>query len=250
MTSTASDTPKSDLLDTVITAYGDLDRWRSLDRLTAKVSAGGVLWGLKGQPGILKDYTLTLTPNLQSATLAPFAAPDLRATYTPERVAIETVDGRLVEERTNPRASFSGHTLQTPWDRLHAAYFAGYAMWTYLTEPFTFAEPGFCTVELEPWEEDGETWRRLQVSFPERIATHNRVQTYYIDAQGLIRRHDYRPDVLGPAETDSAHYGWGHQVFDGFVFATHRRVYPTDENGRKVAEPVIISIDLEDIALS
>jgi len=27
-------------------------------------------------------------------------------------------------------------------------------------------------------------------------------------------------------------------------------VHPTDENGRKVAEPVIISIDLEDIALS
>ena len=51
MTSTASDTLKSDLLDTVISAYGDLDRWRSLDRLTAKVSAGGVLWGLKGQPG-------------------------------------------------------------------------------------------------------------------------------------------------------------------------------------------------------
>ena len=82
MTSTASDRPKSDLLDTVITAYGDLDRWRSLDQLTAKVSAGGVLWGLKGQPGILTDYTLTLTPNLQSDTLAPFAAPDLRAAGT------------------------------------------------------------------------------------------------------------------------------------------------------------------------
>ena len=53
MTGTASDRPKSDLLDTVITAHGDLDRWRSLERLTAKVSAGGVLWGLKGQPGIL-----------------------------------------------------------------------------------------------------------------------------------------------------------------------------------------------------
>ena len=153
MTSTASVTPKSDLLDTVIAAYGDLDRWRSLDRLTAKVSAGGVLWGLKGQPGILTDYTLTLTPNVQSDTLAPFAG-HFRATYTPERVAIETVDGRLVEERTNPRASFAGHTLQTPWDRLHAAYFAGYAMWTYLTEPFTFAEPGFSTVELEPRSEE------------------------------------------------------------------------------------------------
>jgi hypothetical protein len=250
MTSTAPETHKSDLLDTVITAHGDLDRWRSLDQLTAKVSAGGVLWGLKGQPRILKDYTLTLTPNLQSATMAPFAAPDLRATYTPERVAIETVDGQLVEERANPRTSFSGHTLQTPWDRLHAAYFAGYAMWNYLTEPFVFAEPGFSTVELEPWEEHGETWRRLQVTFPQHIATHSRVQTYYIDAHGLIRRHDYRVDVLGPAETDSAHYTWGHQTFDGFVFPTHHSVHPTDKNGRKVAEPVIISIDLEDIALS
>jgi hypothetical protein len=211
MTSTASDTPESDLLDTVITAHGDLDRWSSLDQLTAQVSAGGVLWGLKGQPGILKDYTITLTPNRQSATLAPFAEPDLRTTYTPERVAIETVDGRLVEERTNPRASFRGHTLQTPWDRLHAAYFAGYAMWNYLTEPFTWAEPGFST---------------------------------------LIRRHDYFVDILGPAETVSAHYTWGHQTFDRFVFPTHHSVQPTDANGRKVAEPVIISIDVEDIALS
>ena len=53
MTSNTLDTSKSDLLDTVITVHGDLDRWRSLDQLTAKVSAGGVLWGLKGQPGIL-----------------------------------------------------------------------------------------------------------------------------------------------------------------------------------------------------
>ena len=250
MTSNTLDTSKSDLLDTVIVAHGNLNRWRSLHQLTAKVSAGGVLWGLKGQPGILKDYTITLSPNLQSATLAPFAAPDLRTTYTPDRVAIETVDGRLVEERTNPRASFSGHTLQTPWDRLHAAYFAGYAMWNYLTEPFTWAEPGFSTIELEPWQEDGETWRRLQVTFPERIATHSRVQTYYIDAQGLIRRHDYFVDILGPAETESAHYTWGHEIFDGFVFPTHHSVHPTDENGRKVAEPVIIAIDVEDIALS
>jgi hypothetical protein len=92
MTSTASDAPESDLLDTVITAYGDLDRWRSLQRLTATVSAGGALWGLMGQPGILDHYTLTLTPNLQSATMAPFAEPDLRATYTPDQ------NGRKVAE--------------------------------------------------------------------------------------------------------------------------------------------------------
>ena len=73
---------------------------------------------------------------------------------------------------------------------------------------------------------------------------------HYIDAQGLIRRHDYFVDILGPAETESAHYTWGHQTFDGFVFPTHHSVHPTDNKGRKVAEPVIISIDVEDIALS
>ena len=32
------------------------------------------------------------------------------------------------------------------------AYFVGTAMWTYLTQPFTFTLPGFDTSELEPWQ--------------------------------------------------------------------------------------------------
>ena len=59
MTSTASNTSKADLLDFVIAAYGDLDRWRSLEQLTANVSDGGALWGIKGQPGILEDIALS-----------------------------------------------------------------------------------------------------------------------------------------------------------------------------------------------
>ena len=34
---------------------------------------------------------------------------------------------RVVAERENPRTSFSGHTLQSPWDPLDRAYFNGYA---------------------------------------------------------------------------------------------------------------------------
>ncbi|MFJ7228713.1 hypothetical protein ACIQVF_04105 [Streptomyces tendae] len=240
----------SDLLDTVVTAHGGLDRWRSATRLTAQVQAGGALWGLKGQPGVLDRYTISLDPHRQAATLAPFAEPGLRAVYTPDRVALETADGRVTEERVRPRESFAGHTLETPWDRLHAAYFAGYAMWTYLTEPFLFAEPGFTATEIEPWEEDGETWRRLEVTFPEHIATHSRVQTYYIDAEGLVRRHDYRPDVFGAADRDSAHYTYDHRTVDGLVLPTRRSVHLTDEHNRKVAEPVIISIGLTDITVS
>ncbi|GGY97943.1 hypothetical protein ACH5AJ_32775 [Streptomyces rochei] len=240
----------SDLLDTVVTARGGLDRWRSVTRLTAEVQAGGALWGLKNQPGVLDRYTISVDLHRQAATLAPFAESGLRAVYTPGRVALETPDGRVAEERVRPRESFAGHTLETPWDRLHAAYFAGYAMWTYLTEPFLFAEPGFIATEIEPWEENGETWRRLEVTFPDHIATHSRIQTYYIDAEGLIRRHDYRPDVFGAADRESAHYTYDHRTVDGLVFPARRSVHLTDEHNRKVAEPVIISIDLTDITVS
>jgi hypothetical protein len=240
----------SDLLNTVIAAYGGLDRWRAASTLTAQVSAGGVLWGLKGQPGILDHYTIEIELHQQSVTLTPIAEPGLRASYTPDRVAIETLKGEFVEERTGPRAAFTGHILETPWDRLHAAYFAGYAMWNYLTEPYLFAEPGFTTAELEPWTENGETWRRLQVEFPDHIATHHKVQTYYVDALGLVRRHDYIPDVLGPAERASAHYTWDHRTVDGLIFPTKRSVHLTDESNQKVPEPVIITIGLSSIALS
>ena len=78
----------------------------------------------------------------------------------------------MLEIRDNPRAAFAGHTNETPWDLLHAAYFDGYAVWTYLTQPFLYRYPGFLATEIEPWEEDGEVWRRLKVRFPDSIASH------------------------------------------------------------------------------
>ena len=240
----------TDLQDIAIAAHGDIERWRSYDRLTARVINGGALWEIKGQGDVLGHYTASIELHRQFASHTPFGGEGLRSHFTPERVAVETTEGVVVQERINPRGAFAGHVLDTPWDRLHAAYFTGYAMWNYLTEPFSFTEPGFEFAELEPWQEDGETWRRLQVTFPEHLVTHTRVQTYYIDDRGLIRRHDYHPDVLGPSDRDSAHYSWDHKEFDGFVFPTKRSVHLTDENGRKVPEPVVVSIELDDIALS
>jgi hypothetical protein len=41
--------------------------------------------------------------------------------------------------------------------------------------------------ELEPWQEAGETWRRLKVHFPTDIATHSTEQTLYFDQKGLLK---------------------------------------------------------------
>ena len=73
--------------------------------------------------------------------------------FTPERVAIQTTAGDVVEELGQPRASFAGHTLQPPWTSLQLAHFAGTAMWTCLTQPFSFALSGFETTELDPGQE-------------------------------------------------------------------------------------------------
>jgi hypothetical protein len=98
-------------------------------------------------------------------------AVDVRhSSFTPERVAIENGDGTVLEALDRPRASFAGYTLETPWSTLQLAYFVGTAMWTYLTQPFTFAMPGFQTGELGPWDEPEQQWRRLSVIWPSYLA--------------------------------------------------------------------------------
>jgi hypothetical protein len=176
----------TDLAIRAMDAHGGLERWRQLKTISARLLQGGVLWKLKGQEGVLDDVHVTVDLRQEWASHRPFGQPDRRSSFQPDRVAIETSNGDVVEERANPRESFRGHKFDTPWDSLQLAYFAGYAMWTYMNTPFLFALPGVETEELESWQENGEAWRRLKVTFPERIATHSTEQTFYFDRQGLL----------------------------------------------------------------
>src|SRR3546814_19347500 len=74
-------------------------------------------------------------------------------------------------------------------------YFASYAMWSYLTAPFSLALPGVQLWDIDPIEENGETWRGLRAVMPEGIATHSRAQEFYFGAAGLLRRQDYTLDI-------------------------------------------------------
>ena len=94
---------------------------------------------------------------------------DERWIFTPNLVWIERRDSTIVEERSDPRAAFAGHVRETPWDRLHLTYFLGYAVWNYLTAPFLFARAGFAARELEAHVECRETWRVLEVTYPDDV---------------------------------------------------------------------------------
>ena len=187
----------NDLLENVIEAHGGLKRWNQLNGVSARLIQGGALWALKGQPGILDDVVVTARLHQERASHRPFGAADRRSSFTPERVAIENGDGTVLEALDQPRASFAGHTPETPWSTIQLAYFVGTAMWTYLTQPFTFAMPGFQTGELEPWDEAGQRWRRLRVAWPSYLATHSTEQKLYFDDEGLLARHDYDVEISG-----------------------------------------------------
>lgn len=233
------------LVQDTIDAHGGLERWQTFEYVSAHLRNGGVLWPLKHQHGTLDDVRVRCALHREWTSHSPFVEPTWRTSFEPHRVAIETTDGRVVEERRCPRDSFAGHRLDTPWDRLQLAYFAGYAMWTYLTTPFLFATDGVATEELPEWRENGETWRLLRVTFPAGIITHSTEQTFYVGADGLLRRHDYDADVLGGSPV--AHYIDGYTEISGIQVPTKRKVLPRQPDGTSVPEPVIVSIDLSDV---
>jgi len=229
-----------------IDAHGGLERWNCFTTLSAHLIQGGALWAAKGKAGVLADVTVTVGIHEEKASHWPFGSPDRRSRFEPQRVAIEDSDGNVLEELLHPRDSFKGHAAL--WSDLQLAYFAGYAIWTYLNIPFLLAGLGVESEEVEPWQESGETWRRLNVRFPADIATHSTEQTLYLDRQGLLRRQDYTVEIDGTA--GAAHYVYDHKEFSGIVFPTKRRVFRRQPDGRPAPEPLIISIDLDRIVLS
>jgi hypothetical protein len=237
----------SPLVASIIEAHGGLERWRSFTSLSAHLIQGGALWGLKGAAGLLDDTCVTIDLTRQEASHAPFGDARRRTRFTPELVEILSTDGQVLERLPNPRASFEGHGLETPWSEPQLAYFAGVAMWTYLTIPFLLAHEGVRSEEIDPWIKDGEHWRRLRVEFAPGIATHSRIQTLYVDDQFLLKRHDYDVKIAG--NTPGAHFISDYRMVQGVQFPTRRRIYPRQPDGTAVAEPLVVSIDIDSILL-
>lgn len=238
----------SRLKDFVIEAHGGLPRWQQFEEVSADLDQGGALWGLKGHPRTLENTSVTVGLTRQWASHSPFGSKGRRSRFQPGRVALENGDGAVLEELLEPRQSFAGHTLQTPWTDLQLAYFAGCAMWTYLTMPFLLAWPGVETEELEPWPTDSGDWRRLAVRFPRTIATHSTLQTLYFDGDGLLKRHDYNVEIAG--NTPGAHLVSDYVEVSGIRFPTRRRIYGRQPDDSFSTKTLVVSIDLSNIRLS
>ena len=236
----------NDLLSTAIKAHGGMDRWSTVTSVEITASITGAIWHVKGKPDVLKSVVMTADTGSERLTTV-FPGQDKQSVFEPDRVVIERADGTPAEARDDPEASFAGQKLDTPWDDIHVAYFSGEALWTYLNTPFLYARDDFGTEEIAPVEADGETWRRLKVTFPDTVKSHTREQIFCFGADGLLRRHDYTVDILGGGT--GLNYATDYQDIDGIIFPMTRRVYAYTGDYQLVPEPVLVAIDIADVKL-
>jgi hypothetical protein len=236
----------NDLLESAVAAHGGLDRWNKITAITVNASITGALWQVKGKVDALEDVRFEADTKRQLLTM-DYVGLDKQSVFEPHRVVIQRRDGTVIDARDEPERSFDGHQLETPWDDLHLTYFTGEALWTYLTMPFLYTWPGFVTEEIAPIEVDGETWRRLKVTFPERIKSHTREQISCFGPDGLLRRHDFTIDIIGGAP--GMLYATDYRDGDGIIIPTTRRGYAWQGDYQLIPEPLLVGIDMGEITI-
>jgi hypothetical protein len=236
----------NDLLETALAAHGGLDRWRQITTIRVAASITGAIWFVKSQGDYLKNGVMTADTK-RERMVTDFPGQDKRFVFQPSQLVMERADGSPIEVRENPEDAFAGHQRETPWDDLHVAYFQGEALWTYLTTPFLYTYDGFLTEELPSIQVNGETWRRLKVTFPEYVKSHSREQISCFGPDGLLRRHDYTVDILGGAT--GLNYASEYRTVGGIVIPAKRRIYAYEGDYQPVMEPLLVAIDMQEITV-
>ena len=236
------------LLVEILDAHGGADRWREYAKVDATIVSGGGFFALKG---VVQDSTprrMAVWLHEERSSVTPYGAADQRTMFTPDRIAIEKLDGTLVAERLAPRDSFAGHQMNTPWDPLHRAYFNGEALYTYLTTPFLLAMSDVRVEEIEPWKEGPETWRVLRAYLPGSIETHCLVQDFFFGDDLMLRRHDYQVNIAGgfaAAQLTSEYREAG-----GIWLPTRRRAYTRGADRRPILDMLMVYIDISEVEFS
>jgi hypothetical protein len=238
--------PENALLAQVIDVHGGLERWNERERVDATIVSGGGFFPLKGVIQDSEPRRMSVCLHEERSSVLPYGAPDQRTMFTRERIAIEKLDGTVVAERRDPRDSFAGHQMSTPWDELHRAYFNGEALWTYLTTPFLLAIEGVVVEETEPWSEGNETWRVVRAHFPGTVETHSLVQDFFFGHDFRLRRHDYSVNIAGGFAASQLTSDY--IVADGIHLPTKRRAYTRGPRRRPILDMLMVSIDISEVS--
>jgi hypothetical protein len=236
-----------ELAERAIAGHGGMEAWeRAGHDIAVRLSAGGFAFASKLQGHAVRGVDVRVATQGQSVVFEPYPVAGRRGLLVDGgEVRIETEAGAVTDARANARQAFGGLRHRLWWDRLDILYFGTQAIWTYISTPFVFMREGYELSELEPWDEQGERWRRLAVTFPRDVHTHSREQIFYIDASGVIRRHDYTAEPFGDW-AKAAHYCYEHRDFDGLLLPVRRLVYPRRADNTPRSRPRLVWIEVSE----
>jgi len=234
---------------TVIDAHGGLETLEPARQRLGTLDPGRRVLGAQGSGGSPRRRRR----HGESARRASLAPP-IRRGRPAQRVHIRTSRDR--DRRRNRRRSprpaaglvLPGQTAETPWSMPQLAYFVGCAMWTYLTQPFTFTMPDFGPVSWSRGMKRGSAGSGCTLpgratsppTAPNRRCTSRRRPA----GTPRLRRRDQRRQraqrTTSPTTTRSRASGSPPTIGSS-------RVTP---DGQSLDEPLIVSIDLSEIAFT
>jgi hypothetical protein len=236
------------LLDNALKACGGLERWNRFDRFEAHVSIGGSYLASKVDATNLKEIVVSGNTRFQAAEVVGMLDRSGRGLCRANWVGIENHSGLIAAQQSVTPEDFAKLGSRAHWTELDVVYYCGISIWNFINCPFLLAESGFKIGEIAPLDADGEVWRRLHVTFPDRIATEACEQILYFDFRNRHRRTDYLCSAL--TANTVAHFLNAHQDFSEIVIPTLRRSRFVDRDGFISQEGVPFDIEIFDLIFS
>ena len=236
------------LLDSALKACGGLERWKRFERFEVHVSIGGSYLASKVDATNLKEIVVSGNTRFQAAEVVGMLDRSRRGLCRMNWVGIENHSGTIAAQQSVAPEDFAKLGSKARWTELDVVYYCGISVWNFINCPFFLTENGFKTGEIAPLDTDGELCRRLQFTFPNRIATEACEQILYFDSGNQHRRTDYlRSDLTA---NSVAHFLSAHQDFSGIVIPTLRRSRFVDREGFIMQEVIPFDIEIFDLILS
>ncbi len=221
-----------DTAQRVLDAYGGGVFWSEVGKIPLRVSAKGMAFRMKWRPAMVEVPVVISVrdPHVRFSSTRDDGEVEV---FDGDEVRIER-NGQLLEQRRNPRQHFPGGRRALWWDRLDQIYFAGYALWNYVTFPALFLRDDVEWIEIKP--------HTLQARFADSVPTHSQVQQFHIDPDThLLVQHDYTAEVFG-SWAKAANVILEHQTYNEIPFGVRRRVTPRRANGSAAPFPILVDI--------
>ena len=186
------------LLEKAIARHGGLGAYAAFGIVSFRPrELRGLLPKLKG---LGKTFQLPpridVAPRDHRAVFHDYPTPGRRGLYSNGKVALLDDNGAMAETHAEIRTTFVG---------------GGPAVELVPAGPLRHAR------------HDGAALTGIDVQLPPTLHTHSTRQTFYFDDEGLLRRHDYVADIVGPWAR-AAHYSEDYQTVAGLPMARRRHV--------------------------